>query len=217
VDSPQVTLQPMMCQQCAHAPCEAVCPVYATTHDDEGLNTQTYNRCVGTRYCANACPYKVRRFNWFTHKWNKPHAGEPPLNPRPMNPDVTVRTKGIMEKCTFCIQRIRDGKMYHKDPVTKRIPDGTVKTACQQACPSDAISFGDLQDESSEIFKKRYSGRSYLALNADLPLDKGVDPHKDHPHYGIKTVPSVNYLSHVVESVPETGHHSKNHGGKDHG
>ena len=123
-----------------------------------------------------------------------------------------------MEKCTFCVQRIQEAKIYNKDPNTKRVKDGSLKTACQQACPSDAISFGDLQDESSEIYQKRYNERSYLALNADLPLNKGVDPHTDHPHYGIKTMPSVNYLSHVVEKLPESGHHhAKKHGGKDHG
>lgn len=193
VDNPQVSIQPVMCQQCNHAPCEGVCPVYATTHDDEGINTQTYNRCVGTRYCANACPYKVRRFNWFTHKWNTPE------NPRPTNPDITVRTRGIMEKCTFCVQRIREAKHHAlTEYPNKKVRDGDIKTACEQACPSEAIRFGNLLDGSSRISGLRKDSRAYLML--------GGDP--EHGHYGIKTLPNVSYLAQVVDKIqPETQHH----------
>ncbi|MDA9951739.1 4Fe-4S dicluster domain-containing protein, partial [Oligoflexaceae bacterium] len=198
MDNPEVTIQPVMCQQCNHAPCEAVCPVYATVHDPEGLNTQTYNRCVGTRYCANACPYKVRRFNWFTHKWNVIAADEKHRNPRALNPDVTVRTRGIMEKCTFCIQRIRGGKYKAKNE-DRKVFDSEIKTACQQVCPTNAIVFGDLKDQRTAVHKLRKSSRSFLML--------GGDP--EHKHYGIKTLPNVNYLAKVKNKVDEkdSGHH----------
>ena len=183
VNNPEVAFQPVPCQHCNHAPCEAVCPVFATTHDEEGMNVQTYNRCVGTRYCGNACPYKVRRFNWFTHKWNV--VGDRPMdrNPRALNPDVTVRTRGIMEKCTFCVQRIRDAKHNAKQQ-ERAVVDGEIRTACQTACPSDAITFGNLLDPNSRIARNRRDNRSYLLLNADAT----------HKHYGLKTLPNVNYL-----------------------
>ncbi len=199
LDNPEVTYQPMLCQHCNHAPCEAVCPVFATTHDAEGLNSQTYNRCVGTRYCANACPYKVRRFNWFTHQWNV--IGDKPIhrNPRALNPDVTVRTRGIMEKCTFCYQRIREAKHIAKER-SQRVPDGALQTACQQACPSDAIVFGDLKDNRSLVSRMRQDARAYLAL--------GGDP--AHGHFGIKTLPNVSYLAKVTvheDTTDHGGHH----------
>ena len=145
VENPTVSFQPVACQHCNHAPCEPVCPVYATTHDEEGLNIQTYNRCVGTRYCANACPYKVRRFNWFTHKWSI--MGDKPIdrNPRALNPQVTVRTRGIMEKCTYCVQRIKDAQHGALSKPGKIVVDGDVQTACESACPSDAIIFGNFK------------------------------------------------------------------------
>ncbi len=199
-DNPEVSFQPVMCQQCNHAPCEAVCPVYATTHDPEGYNAQTYNRCVGTRYCANACPYKVRRFNWWTHRWNEISTDPKHRNPRALNPDVTVRTRGIMEKCTFCVQRIS----VMKHAVKKRgsaLQDGEIKTACQQVCPADAIVFGDLLDSKSRVYQLRKDFRSFLMLNGD----------HEHQHYGIKTLPNVNYLAEVTlkESVI---HQDKHHG-----
>jgi molybdopterin-containing oxidoreductase family iron-sulfur binding subunit len=139
----EVEFLPMLCQHCDYAPCEPVCPVYAAYHNPEGLNVQVYNRCVGTRYCSNNCPYKVRRFNWWTHET------EAPLD-RMRNPDLSVRTKGMMEKCTFCIQRIRAAKDLAKDE-GRPVRDGDVVTACEQSCPTAAIVFGDLKDPTSRV------------------------------------------------------------------
>ena len=202
VENPQVTIQPVMCQHCQHAPCEAVCPVFATTHDPEGANAQTYNRCIGTRYCANACPYKVRRFNWFTNKWNQIGELERDRNIRALNPDVTIRTKGVMEKCSFCWQRVRDAKHEVKRVRGSggKIADGEIKVACEQACPSDAMTFGNLDDPRSRAAQLRKDNRAYLML--------GADP--SHKHYGIKTLPHVSYLAKVVhdgsDGVAPAGH-----------
>ncbi len=191
VDNPQVTFQPMMCQQCKHAPCEAVCPVIATSHDPEGLNAMTYNRCIGTRYCANACPYKVRRFNWWTHKWGV--MGDRPQDrmPRALNPEVTVRTRGVMEKCTFCVQRLRQAKYVAKEQ-GRLVREGDVMTACAQVCPSDAITFGNLKDQGSRVSIERRDARSYLALGGDP--DKG--------EFGIKTLPNVSYMAVIAHRDP---------------
>lgn len=156
-DQPEVVHQPMLCQHCENAPCETVCPVLATLHDHEGLNQQIYNRCVGTRYCANNCPYKVRRFNWFTFT-----DVVEPLN-LAFNPDVTVRTRGVMEKCTFCVQRIQDAKDHAKDRGTP-VQDGELKTACQQSCPTDAIVFGNLNDPQSRVSQISKDPRGYHVL-----------------------------------------------------
>ncbi len=148
---------PMLCQHCDHAPCETVCPTYATYHTDEGLNAQVYNRCVGTRYCSNNCPYKVRRFNWFA-----------PESPDPMhlqlNPDVTVRTRGVMEKCTFCVQRIAAGRERARDD-DRPMQDGDVTPACAQSCPAQAIVFGDLNDPDSRVSQRAADARGYHALS----------------------------------------------------
>lgn len=143
----ETVFQPVMCQHCDNAPCETVCPVLATTHSDEGLNDMVYNRCVGTRYCANNCPYKVRRFNWF----NFAKQIEKPLN-MALNPSVGVRTRGVMEKCSFCVQRIQDGKTVARNE-KRELKDGDIKTACQTACPAGVIVFGDLNDTNSEVAK----------------------------------------------------------------
>ena len=156
-DDVEVAHQPMMCQQCEHAPCETVCPTLATVHSDEGLNQQIYNRCVGTRYCANNCPYKTRRFNWF----NYPR--EDRLANLVLNPDVTVRTRGVMEKCTFCVQRIQEAKINSKHNGAP-IQDGDTRTACQQCCPASAIVFGDLNDSKSRIARLAKDGRQYRVL-----------------------------------------------------
>ena len=164
--SPDVSFQPMLCQHCGNAPCETVCPVLATVHSTEGLNMQVYNRCVGTRYCANNCPYKTRRFNWFDYAHEDLNAN------LALNPDVTVRSRGVMEKCSFCVQRIYTAKADAKAE-GRVMRDGDVKPACAQSCPAEAIVFGDLNDPKSKAAKLAKSERSYRVL-AELGVQPSV-------------------------------------------
>lgn len=161
----KVIHQPVMCQHCDQAPCETVCPVLATTHSTEGLNQMTYNRCIGTKYCANNCPFKVRRFNWFRYNDNDKFDFfyNNDLGKMVINPDVTVRTRGVMEKCSMCVQRIQEGKLTAKRE-RRALNDGEIQMACQRTCPTNAIVFGDLNDKESEVSKLYRNERSYHML-----------------------------------------------------
>jgi len=158
IDDPQVAYQPLGCQHCENAPCEQVCPVAATSHDEEGLNVMTYNRCIGTRYCANNCPYKVRRFNFYNFTKDTPETLK-----MAMNPEVSVRFRGVMEKCTFCTQRINNAKIQAKNE-GRGLKDGDVQTACQQSCPTHAISFGNILDQKAEVTVLKGNNRNYAML-----------------------------------------------------
>jgi MoCo/4Fe-4S cofactor protein with predicted Tat translocation signal len=174
LDNVSVIHQPMMCQHCDHAPCETVCPVLATVHSSEGLNQMAYNRCIGTRYCANNCPYKVRRFNWFNY-WNDSRFDNYMNNEFTqlvLNPDVTTRSRGVMEKCSMCVQRIQAGKLDAKLE-KRKLKDGDIKVACQQTCPTNAIIFGDGNDPESEVAKALKSERTFYVLE-EINVKPGV-------------------------------------------
>jgi molybdopterin-containing oxidoreductase family iron-sulfur binding subunit len=181
VENPRVVTQPVACVHCEKAPCEYVCPVNATVHSDEGLNEMVYNRCVGTRYCSNNCPYKVRRFNYLHYTDQMPKTKR-----MAMNPDVTVRARGVMEKCTYCVQRIERARitaqMEHR-----KIDESELRTACQQSCPAQAISFGSLNDPNSAVSQLHRDPRRY-----DLLHDLG-------------TLPRTAYLARVRNLNPELG------------
>ncbi|MDR2196198.1 MAG: 4Fe-4S dicluster domain-containing protein [Gallionellaceae bacterium] len=190
---------PMLCQQCEAAPCETVCPVGATNHTEDGLNSQIYNRCIGSRYCSANCPYKVRYFNWYSYP-DQEHAWPEPLNQQ-LNPDLTVRTKGVMEKCTFCKQRTYTARNDAKTE-GREIRDEDVQTACQQACPTGAISFGNLFNPESTVAKQ------WSAQQVDLvkeKQDKDGTPDNKLRGYRIleelRPFPSIMYLERVRESA----------------
>ncbi len=177
-DNPEVAFQPVMCMQCNHAPCETVCPVIATSHSSEGINQMVYNRCVGTKYCANNCPYKVRRFNWFNYYRDEKFTDVNPaqegnlLGRMVLNPDVVVRSRGVMEKCSFCLQRIQAGKLKAKLD-SREVKDGDIKPACAQSCPTEALVFGNVNDKESKVAKLISDERQYLLL-ADLDTQPNV-------------------------------------------
>jgi molybdopterin-containing oxidoreductase family iron-sulfur binding subunit len=157
---------PILCQQCGNAPCEPVCPVFATYHNNEGMNVQVYNRCVGTRYCANGCPYHVRFFNYWEPVWPESLRNQ-------LNPDVTVRSRGVMEKCSFCVHRIRRAERKARNE-GRLVNDGEIQSACSQACPTDALVFGNLNDEDSRVSKMFNDKRHYKLLDDKLGTDPNV-------------------------------------------
>lgn len=220
-DNADVVQEPMMCQHCETAPCEQVCPVAATVHTDDGINAMAYNRCIGTRYCANNCPFKVRRFNYFN--WNESvgvgygidayqgniESANRKLQQLVLNPEVTVRGRGVMEKCTYCVQRVEAGKIEARKDGGRPIRDGDVKTACQTACPTQAINFGNIQDTSSQVYADRKDPRNYAMLD-----QLNISPRTTYlaritnPHVRLMTAKQLLDL----KVLPEKAAHHASHG-----
>jgi molybdopterin-containing oxidoreductase family iron-sulfur binding subunit len=228
-DNANVVQQPMACQHCETAPCEQVCPVAATVHSDEGLNTMAYNRCIGTRYCANNCPYKVRRFNYFNY--NKDvgtgygvdayqgtiEKANRKLQALVLNPEVTVRGRGVMEKCTFCVQRIEKAKIDARIEGGRPIRDGEVKTACQTACPTGAIEFGNIMDKEAVVTKKQADGLAYGMLSQLNIKPRTIYLAKvRNPHPRLMTSAQLRDLVEYAEPKHH-GHHDDAHGDSGHG
>jgi Fe-S-cluster-containing dehydrogenase component len=258
-EDPQVALQALLCQHCEAAPCENVCPVNATSHDDEGLNVMTYNRCVGTRYCSNNCPYKVRRFNFFDYNKRPLDQLKGPFYPTPLlqstdgkwdmnlwlknqefsmrpaeewellklvkNPDVTVRMRGVMEKCTYCTQRIQQAeiaaKVKARDSGNIVVPEGGVKTACQQVCPAEAIAFGNLNDPDSRVslLKKQQRNYSLLDFLATHPrttyLARVRNPNPHMPDYQPNPMSWEEYSKHHGDPLEQLNEESESHAAAD--
>lgn len=228
VENPSAVFQPMMCQHCDNAPCENVCPVSATNHSTEGLNQMAYNRCIGTRYCANNCPYKVRRFNWFDY-WGAdsftltgalennydPHEMTEDLTRMVLNPDVTVRSRGVMEKCSFCVQRIQEGKLAAKKQ-GRKLQDGDIKTACQAACVTGAIVFGDVNNQDSAATIMSNDERGFKVIEEIHTLPSITYLTKVRNTTDREQLKAVNLLSDNPIAVPGQEAHSHGHAADKH-